>query len=156
MTSTPIRATDEITVPFPASEAWSVLTDFAAYPRWWPKSLGLRLLSAGEGLVGTEVELRPFGGRPFRCRVEAVDAPSRIQMRYFGGFIAGSGEWRLEPSGEETRVLYQLDVRAHGWLVGLLGRVFHLGRLHSRSMQSVLRSLEQELARRGGARDGVE
>lgn len=146
MTSTPIDATDEITIPFPATEVWPVLADFAVYSRWWPKSLEIRILSGGM-LLGTEVEIRPAGGRSFRCRVEAVDEPRRIQMRYFGGFIEGFGEWRLEPLGQETRVIYKLEAKAHGWMAVLLGKVLNLGQIHSRSMQLVLQNLSQELDR---------
>lgn len=145
MTSTPIQATDEILVPFPAAEVWPVLVDFAGYQHWWPKSLAIRVIAEGAGLVGTQLEIRPLGGRPFQCQVEAVEWPSRIRMRYFGGFIDGFGEWRLEPVGQQTRVIYQLDVQAHGWLVVLLGKVLNLARLHSRSMQTVLENLRHAL-----------
>ena len=145
MISTPIQASDEIIIARPATEVWPVLADFQGYPRWWPKSLGIRVLSGGRELLGTEVEVRPFGGRSFRCRVEAVDIPNRIQMRYFGGFIDGFGEWRLEPFGQETRVTYRLEAQASGWMVVLLGKVLDLARLHSRPMQEVLRSLSNVL-----------
>lgn len=145
MVSTPIQATDEITIPGPVSEVWPVLADVAGYPRWWPKSLGIRVVGAGMDLVGTEVEMRPSDGRPFRCRVEAVDRPSRIRMRYVGGLIEGVGEWRLEPLGQQTRVSYRLDARANGWLVFCLGKLMNLAGVHSRSMQEVLKSLRHVL-----------
>lgn len=148
MTNTPIHATDEITIPLPATEVWPVFADFGAYSRWWPKSLEIRVLSGGVELLGTEVEVRPFGGRSFRCRVEAVDVPKRMQMRYFGGFIEGFGEWRLEPLGQETRVIYRLEAKAYGWLVVLLGKVLNLARLHSRLMQTVLQNLNHVLDRK--------
>ncbi len=148
MMTTPINATDEITIPFPASEVWAVLADFRGYPHWWPKSLGLRVLSGGDVPLGTEVEIRPNGGRPFRCRAEEVVEPQRIRMRYFGGFIDGFGEWQLEPRGGETRVIYRLEVRACGWLVALLGKMFNLGQIHSRSMQTVLQNLKHVLDRK--------
>jgi len=143
--TTPICATDEIMIGLPATKVWPLLADVGGYPRWWPKHLGIRLLSGGEEPLGTEVELRPSGGRPFRCRVEAVDVPKRIRLRYYGGFIDGYGEWRLEPLGEKTRVIYRLEAQAHGWLVVLLGKVLDLGRLHSRSMRDVLQNLKQVL-----------
>ena len=98
-TVTPIKAIDEVIVPFPPTEVWRVLADIAAYPSWWPRHLGLRVLHHEPGLVGSEVEERPFGGRPFRCRVEAVEEPFSIRTRYYGGFIEGRGEFRLESSG---------------------------------------------------------
>lgn len=121
-----------------------MLADVAAYPRWWPRHLGLRVLHCEAGLVGSEVEQRPFGGRPFRCRVEAVDEPFSIRTRYFG-FITGRGEWTLEASGPGTRVRYVLDVQAEGLVVAWLGRIIPLGRLHSRQMQGVFRHLERAL-----------
>jgi uncharacterized protein YndB with AHSA1/START domain len=119
MPSTPIQATDEITIHATVSEVWPVLADVAGYPRWWPRSLGVRVASTGGELLGTEVEMRPSGGRSFVCRVEAVEVPTRIRMRYGGGFIDGFGEWRLEPLGAQTRVSYQLEV-AGARLAGVL------------------------------------
>lgn len=146
--TTPIHATDEITIPRPASDVWAVLADVRGYPFWWPKSLGLRVLSGGDASLGTEVEIRPNGGRAFRCRVDEVVEPQRLRMRYFGGFIDGFGEWRLEPCGGETRVIYTLEARAEGWLVALLGKMFNLGKIHSRSMQTVLQNLTCALDQR--------
>ncbi len=140
-TVTPIQATDEMIVPLPPTEVWRVLADIAAYPRWWPRSLGLRVLHCEAGLVGSEVELRPFGGRPFRCRIDAVEEPRRMRTRYYGGFINGRGEWHLEPAASGTRVRYELDVRAEGRLVAGLSRILPLARIHSRQMQGVFRGL---------------
>ena len=148
---TPIRATDEAIVPFPPTEVWRVLADVADYPRWWPRHLGLRVLHREAGLVGSEVEQRPFGGRPFRCRVEAVEEPSSIRAQYHGGFIEGRGEWRLEAVGSGTRVRYELDVHAEGRVVACLGRILPLGRIHSRQMRSVFRQLERVLVQRKAA-----
>lgn len=145
MASTPINALDEITLPFGATEVWPVLTDIGAYPNWWPRSLHIRVLPNPVALTGTEVEIRPAGGRPFQCRVEAVEALQTMRMRYFGGFIEGIGEWRLEPCGAHTRVSYRLEAHAHGWLVVLLGKVLDLAGLHSRAMQAVLQNLGQVL-----------
>ncbi|TMQ74724.1 hypothetical protein ACCUM_3442 [Candidatus Accumulibacter phosphatis] len=66
-------------------------------------------------------------------------------MRYFGGFIDGFGEWLLAPQGQDTRVIYRLEVNAHGWLVVLLSKVLDLSKLHSRSMESVLQNLKHVL-----------
>lgn len=145
MPTTPIHAIDEILIPLPAAEVWPVLVNFGGYARWWPKFLGIRVVSGGEELLGTEVEIHPVGGQSFRCRVEAVEVPKRIQMRYFGGLVDGVGEWQLESQGQETRVSYRLEVQAHGWLVLLLGKVLNLARIHSRSMQTVLQNLRREV-----------
>lgn len=143
MRSTPICAIDSIIIAAPASRVWRVLKHVGGYPQWWPLSLGLRILSDQTDTLGAEIEIRPLGGRPFRCRVENVDELKSLQIRYFGGFIEGTGEWRLEPVEEGTRVSYHLDARAHGWLVAFLGRVIDLAGFHSRSMQRLLLNLEK-------------
>jgi uncharacterized protein YndB with AHSA1/START domain len=148
MISIPIHATDEITISLPATEVWPALADFGEYSGWWPKSVRLRVLSGGVEPLGTEVEIQPIGGRRFRCRIEAVDVPKRLRMRYFGGFIEGFGEWRLEPVGPDTRVIYWLEVNAHGWLVVLLGKMFDLPKIHSRSMQTILHNLKHLLEKK--------
>lgn len=145
---TPIRATDEVLLPFPPETVWGVLADVKSYVRWWPESLGLRVLSVGDGLVGAELAMKPARGRPFRCRVVSAEAPSRMTLQYFGGFIAGTGEWRLEPSGAGTRLAYRIDVSASGWLVALLSRVMNLGAVHSRQMQEVFANLRRTLEER--------
>lgn len=145
MFKTSIRASDEIVIPLPAAEVWPMLADFNGYSLWWPKSLKIRTITDGADLLGTEVELCPVGGRPFRCRVEHVEAHKHIKMRYFGGFIDGVGEWRLEPQGQETRVTYALEVEAYGWVVALLGKVLNLAKIHSRHMQSILSNLARIL-----------
>jgi ribosome-associated toxin RatA of RatAB toxin-antitoxin module len=144
-------------VPFSPSEVWRVLTDLAAFPGWWPRRLQLRVLHREPGLVGSEVEMRPFGGRPFLCRVESVEEPCSIRTQYHGGFITGRGEWRLEPSGSGTRVRYELDVQAEGRVVAWLDRVLPLGRIHSSQMHGVFRQLERALgSRMESARPGRE
>ncbi len=142
---TPIRALDERLLPCSKDEAWEVLSNIGSYPRWWPQSLGLRVLSLDQGLIGSALQLRPLGGRSFCCRVSSFEKPNRLSMQYFGGFIEGKGEWRLSESGNCTRVEYELDVHAVGRIVAWIGRVLPLGRIHSKQMQSLLRQLEKEI-----------
>jgi len=142
---TPIRATDELVVAFSPAEVWRVLADVGGYPRWYPRSLRLRVLRNVAGLVGTEFELRPFGGRAFRCRIDAIDEPHSIRLQYYGGFLDGRGEWQLESCASGTRLMYAIDVNALGRLAAVLGRVLPFGRIHSRQMKGVLRQLERRL-----------
>jgi hypothetical protein len=139
---TPIRATDTIEIPCASDVVWPVLRDLMDYPRWWPASLRLRVITDRAEGLGTEFEVRPRGGRAFRCRVEDLSEGRWIRMRYHGDLIEGSGVLRLEASGGGSRVTYELDVRARGWLVAFLARFMDLGSVHSRQMREVLRSLE--------------
>jgi ribosome-associated toxin RatA of RatAB toxin-antitoxin module len=132
-----------ITIAATPAEVWRVLVDVAGYPKWWPRSVGLRLLAGGKEALGSELEIKPFGGRPFCCRVEEVCEMTSMRLAYFGGGVEGHGEWRIERVAQGTRVGYRLDVVAHGRLVRWIGKVVDLGGVHSRSMQGVLRNLER-------------
>lgn len=138
-------------MPFASDQIWSVLADVKGYASWYPRSLNLKVLSVTAAGVGSEVELSPKGGRPFRCRLDAMEPPRRMRFRYPGDFIVGDGEWRLETAGKGTTVTYEINVAAHGLVVLWLGKLLPLGKLHSKLMREVLENLERETARRSGA-----
>jgi uncharacterized protein YndB with AHSA1/START domain len=129
-------------MPFPPEKIWKVLAGVADYPRWWPAEFRVRVIAATPDLIGSELEVRPTRGLGFRCRVEDVDAPRRMRMAYSGGSLEGHGEWRLERLETGTRLVYDLDVQARGWLVALLDRIISLPRVHSKQMQGILHAIE--------------
>lgn len=144
---TTIRVTDDAVIPFPQEEVWKVIANVKEYPRWWPDSLSIKILSGGDELVGTEVEIKPPGGRPFCCRIRTVEPPSVLGADYFGTLLEGRGGWRLEPVEGGTHVFYDIDVVAHGWLVDLIGKAVDFNSVHSRMMREVFICLEKELRR---------
>lgn len=148
MLTTPIQAVDERVLPFSPEQIWAVLADAARYPDWYPPSVMVRVLQCSATLIATKFEIKPRGGRAFQCHVTGATSPNRLQMRYPGPFIVGTGEWRLDAMSGGTRVTYALDVVATGWLAVLLGKLLPLGRIHSKAMQEILTALEQEVARR--------
>lgn len=148
MPVTKIQALDERVLPFAPGQIWAVLADTGSYPAWYPPSVRIKVLAAAANVVGTEFEIQPRGGRSFRCHITSAEPPHRIRLRYAGGFIEGTGEWRLEPAANGTQVAYEMDVGAKGWLVAMLGRVLPLAGMHSRAMKEILFSLENEAARR--------
>jgi len=144
-TTTSIRMTDEILIPRSPAEVWPVLIDIAGYPKWWPRFLFVRLLHANSGLVGTEFSIRPYGWRSFRCRVRLVEEPVRIGLQYEGNYMTGIAEWRLEPVGQGTRVIYDMDAEVNDLLVTLVGVMINLKSIHSYSMRRIFRNLKQQL-----------
>jgi len=143
--TTLLRLTDETIVPLSPAEVWPVLIDIAGYPKWWPRSLFVRLLHANPVIVGTEFSLRPYGWRSFRCRVLSVEEPVRIGLQYEGDYMIGGAEWRLEPVGQGTRVIYDMDAEVKDLLVTLIGRMINLKSIHSYSMRCIFRNLKQQL-----------
>lgn len=147
MPTTPIRASDSRWIPATPDQIWPVLAQVEGYARWWPSSVAARLVHPGAPLVGAELEIRPRGGRPFLCRVEAATPPSRLDLRYHG-FVDGAGGWSVAPDGDGALVTYALDVVAHGWLVAAIARVVPLSERHSAPMRDVLDALAQQFGPR--------
>lgn len=136
---------DETFIPLSPSEIWPVLSHVARYPKWWPRSLFVRLLHADSGLIGTEFSIRPYGWRSFCCQVVSVEEPVRICLQYNGGYMEGGAEWRLEPGGNGTRVIYDVDADVNDWLVALVGKVINLKSVHSYSMRNIFSNLKKQL-----------
>ena len=142
---TPIQIADETIIPLSPAEVWRVLADIARYPEWWPRSLFVRLLYANPELTGTEFSIRPYGWRSFRCRVVSFEEPVRICLQYEGLYMGGIAEWRLEPAGQGTRVIYDMDAKVKDLLVTLVGTVIDLKSIHSYSMRGIFRNLKRQL-----------
>lgn len=145
--STPIQMKNTAIFPLTPAEIWPVLVDVAGYEQWWPRFLFVHLLQARPELIGTEISIRPYGWKSFRCQVVVVEEPVRIGLQYDGTYIGGGAEWRLEPEGQGTRVIFDLDAEVTDPLVTLLGRVMDLRRIHSYSMDQIFASLKQQLFR---------
>ncbi|MBM9615568.1 SRPBCC family protein [Desulfobulbus rhabdoformis] len=141
----PLKATDSRLIPFPAEAIWPILADMQRYPQWWPKILFPRVTPAQEGLIGTELHLRPMGGPPITCVVRATSVTECIELEYIGNFITGHAHWRLDPRDQGTQVSYVLDVHVHGLLGALISRFINLQPIHSFSMRNILKELEQQV-----------
>ncbi|MGD9947098.1 MAG: type II toxin-antitoxin system RatA family toxin [Desulfobulbus sp.] len=145
MPKTPLQATDVAVLPYPAETIWPILADISRYPQWWPKILFTRVTPAKNGLLDSELHLRPMGFRPFTCRIVAAKEPHSIDLEYVGNFITGHAQWILEPEESSTRVSYIVNVVIHGKMVALVAKVIDLKALHSHSMQNILQALQRRL-----------
>ena len=142
-----MQLTNEFVIDTDADTAWNVLTDLAAYPRWWPSKLDVQVLHEQAGLIGSEFEVRPWMGRAFRCRFEELNKPHGMRLRFFGGALEGPGGFLIQPAetGSGTAVRYEIDVFARGRDVALLSRILPLQQIHASQMRSLLQSLAKRL-----------
>ena len=154
--ATLISAAEERLLAHPVDAAWTVLADVPAYPRWWPEDVGVRVLRAAPGLVGSELTLDPRRGRAFALRVVDAEAPKRIGLAYEGDWLEGEGQWILRRRGSGVLVRYEMHVRSDRWLVALASKAVDLPALHSRQMHEVLEGLEAEAQRRASPRPAVK
>jgi ribosome-associated toxin RatA of RatAB toxin-antitoxin module len=142
----PIRANDCRTVPFNVAEVFQAVLDFSSYARWWPPQLRMRVLRMTPDFVGSQVEVRPRGGR-FVCEITQVIPEREIGIRYVDGLHRGIGTWSFDQQSQGTRICYQIDLESQGWLLRSLSHVMDFGRLHSQQMEQVFDGLETWLAK---------
>ena len=149
-----IRATDTILIAAAPREVWRVLTNFSRYQTWWPDNVPVRALEVPPTLVGAELEIRPKGGPPFRCRLDQLVEEEELVFRYHAGPYQGTGTWRLAWTGAGTEVSYTADLTSDHWLLRFFSRLTDLGRAHSRLMRPVLAGLRRTVTGRPERRSG--
>lgn len=119
-----------------------VLLDVSKFHSWWPASIQFSVLKQTPEGVGSEIEIKPFGGNNFCCRIESADT-SRVVMRYFKGIYSGSGLWTLTPSGSGTDLAYEVDLEITSMTVRMLARMVDVRALHSKLMGEVFDGLQK-------------
>ena len=138
------QATDCRTLQFDVAVVFAAVLDCESYPRWWPAQLRVRVLRVTPGRVGSQIEIRPRGGR-FVCEIARVDPDREIEIEYVKDVHRGQGRWTFERLGDGTRAYYQIDLEPQGWLPGVLSNWMDLGKMHSRSVGKVFDGLEEWL-----------
>lgn len=144
-----IAVTDETDLPFPPSEVWRAITDLEASPNWWRPQVKVVIREALPELVGSTMEVRPFGGMAFVCRVSAVEPMKTMTIQYVDGVYRGNGIWTLTPTESGTRLSYAIDLEVRSRLLVLLSYLLNFGRIHSRLMKQVFANLERFIAQAG-------
>lgn len=102
-----IHSVNSISIPFSAQQIWEVLIDIASYPLWWPSSVKIKLLNSTQHLIGSKVEVRPYGGMPFFCEFLERNNNVKLIMKY-SGIYSGLGVWTLTEVNGQTKVSYEI------------------------------------------------
>jgi ribosome-associated toxin RatA of RatAB toxin-antitoxin module len=141
-----VCADDAIEIPGPLPRVWQVVSDFAAYPRWWPSSAHLTVHRVTPELVGSTFELKPYGGKAFTVEVVGVKPGAALHMTY-SGIYRGTGEWKVAVSNDgNSHINYRIDLAIADRSTALLSYVLPVSRIHSRLMRHVFEGLQNHLA----------
>lgn len=103
-------------VPGRIEDAFAVLTDAPALPRWWPAAYTrVRETAPGDARgIGRASEIVTRGILPYdvNWRLELIESepPVRLKVRAEGDLI-GFGEWRLRQDGSSADLTYDWRVR---------------------------------------------
>ena len=136
-----VQAEDEAIIACPPEQIWRAIIDFNSYTKWWPASVRIVVRRVKPELLGSQVEIKPYGGRAFLCEVESVRDGSELRLQY-SGVYRGIGVWTIVESGSSSRIVYRIDLKVADPFMILLSYVVSIPRLHSKLMREVFSGLE--------------
>lgn len=131
-------------LPHTRTQIWEVITDLSNYSAWWPSSLNIKTLHVSEGLLGSRIEIRPYGGQAFYCEVSDMHDSTELTMTY-NGIYTGTGRWTISEVNGQRRVTYEIELKIQSTLVRLLSSVLPVASIHSHLMEKALSGLGQYL-----------
>jgi ribosome-associated toxin RatA of RatAB toxin-antitoxin module len=141
-----IQTTNSKVMAYPAMQIWKAITDLPNYSSWWPSSIKIKTLHLSEGLIGSRIEVRPYGGQPFCCEVSGLNKGKELTLEY-SGIYAGKGMWTISEINGQSRVTYQIELTIQSNLIRLLASVLPVDSIHSKLMEKVLTGLGEYLGK---------
>jgi ribosome-associated toxin RatA of RatAB toxin-antitoxin module len=124
---------------------WQAITDFSLYAEWWPSSVKIVVRRNTPELIGSQVQLKPYGGRAFVCEVESIREGAELRLQY-SGVYRGTGVWTITAGAGNCRVTYRVDLEIIDPLMKILSYIMSIPRLHSSLMREVFAGLAGYLA----------
>jgi ribosome-associated toxin RatA of RatAB toxin-antitoxin module len=135
-----IQAEDAACIAGTPQKIWRAISDFSSYEKWWPASVKITVRRSVPDIIGSQVQLRPLGGRAFLCEVESMRENAELQVQYCG-IYRGPGAWRIEAGEGSCRVTYRVDLEIVDPVMKLLSYILPIPRLHSSLMKDVFAGL---------------
>ena len=143
---TNLTAKDSILLYYPAEKIYRVLTDFAAYPAWYPKGIKFSIGYLDKKVIGTTLTIQNSPLVKWEAKITGFKPNELIGMDYTRGAWLGKTRWELHEKGPQTLVTYEIDLQVNkGWL-RFLGNIIDFSKYHSKQMQTVFKNLEKHLS----------
>ena len=140
-----IQAEDAAVIASPPDRIWQAIADFNSFPQWWPSSVKIVVRRHSPELIGSQVQLKPYGGRAFVCEVESIREGAELRLQY-SGVYRGTGVWTITAGEGNCRVTYRVDLEIIDPLMKVLSYIMSIPRLHSSLMREVFAGLAGYLA----------
>lgn len=99
-------------VAAPVVPVHDLLVDLERYPQWWPQVRAVAKIDDDHAMVVCRSAL------PYDLELELTAVSRDLPTIEVGidGPIAGWARWTLIPDGDSTRLSYEQEVEATGWL----------------------------------------
>jgi ribosome-associated toxin RatA of RatAB toxin-antitoxin module len=141
-----IVAEDTAVIAGAPEAIWQAISDFNLYAEWWPSSVKILVRKSAPGIIGSQVDLKPFGGRAFLCEVESIREGAELRVKY-SGVYRGPGVWTIAAEGGNCRVTYRVDLEIADPIMKILSFIIPIPRLHSSLMRKVFAGLAGYVAK---------
>ena len=109
-----MRIVERAVIDAPVERVWAVVSDIEGQAAWMADVAWIRRRPAGDGgdVVGAVFDVRTkVLGIPATTdviRLTVWQPPHRLAVDHTG-FVSGSGEWRLRPSTDGSRTLFEWE-----------------------------------------------
>ena len=77
-----IQAEDAAVISSPPTGSGRPSLISARIPQWWPSSVKIVVRRHSPELIGSQVQLKPYGGRAFVCEVESIREGAELRLQY--------------------------------------------------------------------------
>lgn len=141
-----IQTTNSKILPHSAIQIWKVITDLSSYSAWWPSSIKIKTLHLSNELIGSCIEVRPYGGQAFRCEISSINDSKELTLKY-SGIYSGTGKWTISEINGQSCVTYKIELKIQSTMIRLLSFLLPVASIHSKLMEEVLTGLGQYLGK---------
>jgi len=139
-----IQTTNSKILPHSAMQIWKAIADLSSYSAWWPPSIKIKTLHLSKELIGSRIEVRPYGGQAFCCEVSNINDSKEFTLKY-SGIYSGTGIWTIAEINGQSLVTYKIELKIQNTMIRLLSFALPVTSIHSKLMEEVLTGLGQYL-----------
>lgn len=136
-----IESRNEIKLKCESSQALDVIKNVNTYSGWWPKSIKINIVNATKEYIGSIIEVRPYGGKPFYCQIIEINS-SYIKIHY-SGIYEGSGIWQVVQNENECIVKYEIGLKIVDKMTKILSYVLPIEYIHHKLMEQIMDGLRK-------------
>jgi uncharacterized membrane protein len=99
------------------ADVFAYIADFPRHPEWQEGLVSVTIETEGPSRVGTRVvHRRKLGPQTVTTtsEISAYDPPHLLGFRGIDGPIRAEGSQRIEPLGDRSRVLFEMELEGYG------------------------------------------
>ena len=131
---------------FPVALVYRTLTDFASYPKWYPKPFKFNVLHLDSHAVGTTLAIENGRLVKWTAKITSFEPDKLIGIDYIEGAWLGKTYWRFEDREGKTRLTLEIHLEINKPWLRFLSRFMNFSKLHSKQMHHVFNALEKYLS----------